>query len=145
MKAYQITVDGRTYQVEIEDLNASPIVVRVDGQAFSVTVSQEGAVAAVAPASLPKPAPIPATQAPPAGPVSVPAASEQVMVAPMPGTIVEIKVKPGDTVAYGDEIGVLEAMKMKSLLRAPRAGTIAEVRVVAGQSVAYGDVLVVFA
>ena len=45
----------------------------------------------------------------------------------MPGTILEVKVRAGDTVAYGDEIGVLEAMKMKSSLRAERAGTIAEV------------------
>lgn len=141
---YQITVDGRTYQVEIEDLNASPIIVRVDGQTFAVTVGQEATKAAGAPVPA-MPTPVPAAQVPQASPTAVPSASEEIMICPMPGTIVEIKVKPGDTVAYGDEIGVLEAMKMKSLLRAPRAGTIAEVRVVPGQSVAYGDVLVVFA
>lgn len=144
MKSYQITVDGRIYQVEIEDLSASPIIVRVNGQTFAVTVGQEETKATGAPAPV-TPTPAPTVQAPQASPVAVPTTSEKAMICPMPGTIVEIKVKPGDTVAYGDEIGVLEAMKMKSLLRAPRAGTIAEVRVVPGQSVAYGDVLVVFA
>ncbi len=132
VKTYQLTIDGHTYQVEIENLEPSPITVRVDGETFAVTVGREqaGPVAAAAPAARPS---------------AAPSSTSRTMIAPMPGTILEMKVKPGDTVAFGDEIGVLEAMKMKSVLKAERAGAIAEVRVVAGQSVAYGDVLMVFA
>lgn len=136
VKTYQLTIDGKTYQVEIEDPNAAPITVRVDGQSYTVTVGQGEATSAA-------PAPAPTVVAA-AAPAAAPSATGKAMIAPMPGTILEMKVKPGDTVAFGAEIGVLEAMKMKSVLKAERAGTIAEVRVSAGQSVAYGDVLVVF-
>lgn len=135
---YQLTVDGRTYQIEIGDLDASPILVRVDGQVYTVEAAA-GQVSA-SPASA-----VPAVTAPAAGgPVAAAPASGQKMIAPMPGTILQMMVKPGDTVAFGDQVGVLEAMKMKSVLRAEQAGTVAEVRVSAGQSVAHGDVLVVF-
>ncbi len=62
----------------------------------------------------------------------------------MPGVILEMRVKPGDRVQVGDEVGILEAMKMKSSLRTEVAGTVSQVRVTAGQTVAHGDVLVVF-
>lgn len=140
MKTYKLSVDGRTYQVEIENLDANPILVKVDGRAFAVTTERAGQPA-IASAE--------ATTAPtPAGPALVAAAAPTAataMVVPMPGTILEVKVRPGDTVKYGDEIAVLEAMKMKSFLRAERDGTIAEVRVTPGQSVAHGDILIIFA
>ena len=137
---YQLTVDGRTYRVELDDLDASPILVRVDGHVYAVDVGGGEAPAAQA-------QPVAAVPVPGAGsPVATAApAAGQKMIAPMPGTILQMMVKPGDTVAFGDHIGVLEAMKMKTVLRAERAGTVAEVRVVGGQSVAHGDVLLVFA
>jgi biotin carboxyl carrier protein len=63
----------------------------------------------------------------------------------MPGTILEVNVKAGDTVQRGQQIAVLDAMKMHNLIGAPRAGTIAEVCVTAGQAVGHGDVIVRFA
>jgi biotin carboxyl carrier protein len=63
----------------------------------------------------------------------------------MPGTILDIRVQPGDEVAFQQELCSLEAMKMKNSIRSPRAGRIAEVRVAEGQTVAYGDVLFTFA
>jgi biotin carboxyl carrier protein len=62
----------------------------------------------------------------------------------MPGVILSIAVKPGDSVARGQPLLVLEAMKMKNPIKSPREGTVSEVRVSAGQSVGYGDVLVTF-
>jgi biotin carboxyl carrier protein len=62
----------------------------------------------------------------------------------MPGVILEIAVKPGDTVARGQQVAVLEAMKMNNSIRSPRAGTVAEVCVGAGQAVGHGDAILRF-
>ena len=64
--------------------------------------------------------------------------------APMPGVILEVNVKPGDTVTRGQQVAILDAMKMHNVIGAPRAGTIAEVFVSAGQSVNHGDAIVSF-
>jgi biotin carboxyl carrier protein len=63
----------------------------------------------------------------------------------MPGVILEVHVKAGDHVDRGQQIAVLEAMKMHNLIGAPRAGTIAEVCVAPGQAVGHGDALVRYA
>jgi glutaconyl-CoA/methylmalonyl-CoA decarboxylase subunit gamma len=146
MKTYDLTIDGQTYRVEIDDLDAAPISVRVDGQPFAVTRAQAQAAAPQPQASVPATAaPVPVRAAAPAPRPAAAQSGAKSIIAPMPGTILEVKVRAGDIVAYGDEIGVLEAMKMESMLRAERAGTISEVHVNAGQSVSYGDALVTFA
>jgi biotin carboxyl carrier protein len=63
----------------------------------------------------------------------------------MPGSIVSVAVQPGDQVELGQDLCVLDAMKMNNRIRAPRAGTIAQVHVGPGQQVQYGDPLVTFA
>jgi acetyl-CoA carboxylase biotin carboxyl carrier protein len=63
--------------------------------------------------------------------------------APMPGKILEIKAKAGDTVKEDDELVVLEAMKMENLIYAPASGTIKEIKVAAGQNVVTGQVILV--
>jgi acetyl-CoA/propionyl-CoA carboxylase, biotin carboxylase, biotin carboxyl carrier protein len=70
--------------------------------------------------------------------------NENAVVSPMHGVVVEIKVKPNDTVEPGTLVAVLEAMKMMNEIRSPRAGTIAAVKVAAGQTVEMGAVLVTF-
>ena len=67
----------------------------------------------------------------------------QTLVAPLPGWIVHVAVKPGDRVEKGDTLLVIEAMKMENEYKAGSSGTVAEVRVEAGQAVNGGDVLVV--
>ena len=62
----------------------------------------------------------------------------------MPGDIVQILVKPGDHVCIGQELCVLEAMKMKNILRSSRDGVVESIEVTLGQSVKFGDVLVRF-
>jgi biotin carboxyl carrier protein len=69
----------------------------------------------------------------------------QTLVAPLPGRITHVAVRPGDAVERGDPLLVIEAMKMENEFRAGAAGTVAEVRVAAGQPVNAGDVLVVIA
>ena len=129
MKKYTITVNGTAYEVEVEDMG--------------------GAVASAPKAAAPKAAPAPdaapapkaaAAPAPAAKPVAAGAAT---ISAPMPGKVLEVKVKVGDAVKAGDVIMVLEAMKMQNEIMAPADGTISDVRVSAGQTVGTGDVMIV--
>ena len=62
----------------------------------------------------------------------------------MPGTILEVNVKAGDTVTRGQQVAILDAMKMHNVIGAPRAGTVAEVYVTAGQAVNHGDAIIKF-
>jgi biotin carboxyl carrier protein len=154
MRIYRITVNGKTYQVKLDDPNASPVSVRVDGKPFEVYVEWEGVddEATVTPEiRLPQPnEPLPAPSAKPPRNVSQPhireddAAATATLTAPMPGTILSIAVGEGDRLQRGQDICVLEAMKMKNSIKSPREGTIAEVMVSAGATVAYGDPLVRF-
>jgi biotin carboxyl carrier protein len=68
-----------------------------------------------------------------------------VLRAPMPGAILRIAVVAGARVQRGQDIAVLEAMKMENIIRAPHAGTIVEVCVQAGQQLAHGDPIVTYA
>jgi acetyl-CoA/propionyl-CoA carboxylase biotin carboxyl carrier protein len=72
------------------------------------------------------------------------ATSENAVVAPMHGVVVEVKVKPNEPVEPGTLIAVIEAMKMMNEIRSPRAGTVAEVKVSAGQTIETGAILVTF-
>ena len=98
------------------------------GHAYHVRVSPEGAVESVASA----PATLPAPSA--AGP-------ERPVPAPLAGTVVQVKVKPGDSVSRGDVVLVLEAMKMETEVRSPEAGRVLSVPVKAGDGVQVGETL----
>jgi biotin carboxyl carrier protein len=73
------------------------------------------------------------------------AGGAEIIAAPMPGTILEVKVQAGDQIARGQLLMILEAMKMENEILAPHDGTVAEVRAVKGASVNAGDPLVVLA
>ncbi len=140
----KVIVNGKPYEIEIDNINASPMTVIVNGQAYEVTLDTEQAQSARAVSATPaRPA-----AAAPARPVksAAPAASGSgdSMVAPMPGVIMDIAVKPGDKVAIGQQLCALEAMKMKNAIRSPREVTIASVEVQEGQRVNYGDLLFKF-
>lgn len=112
------------------------LTVTVNGVAYNVTVEENtnGAAPAAAPATAPAPAPA-AAPAAPAAAGSVP------VNAPMPGTILDIKVKAGAAVKAGDVVMILEAMKMENEISAPQDGTIASIDVRKGDTVNSGDVL----
>ena len=117
MKKYNITVNGNTYEVLVEEADAST----------PVTYS-----APAAPVAAPKAAPK----------AAAPVAGGAVKVsAPMPGTILAVKVSAGQQVKKGDVICVLEAMKMENDIPAPQDGVIASINVQKGASVNAGDVL----
>ena len=118
MKKYNITVNGNTYEVYVEEADAS------------------SAPVAAPVASTPAPAAKPA--APKAAPV---AAGANKVTAPMPGTVLQVKVSQGQSVKKGDVICVLEAMKMENDIPAPCDGVIASINVQKGASVGAGDIL----
>ena len=126
MKKYNITVNGNSYEVMVEEVSADVAT----------------PVAAPAPAAAPKAA-APAPKAAPAAPKAQAGAAGAVKVtSPMPGTILEIKVSVGQAVKKGDVVCVLEAMKMENEIPAPEDGTVASVNIQKGASVNAGDLLV---
>ena len=135
---YIVRVADTSYEVEIEDIYARPVIARVDGQVFEVdpenaakpAVQQQGKEVKLVELSRQ-----PST--------STLATNE--LTAPLPGTVVEIFVKAGEQIESGQVILVIEAMKMKNSIRATRAGKISEVLVSAGETVAHKQVLVKFA
>lgn len=153
MPTFDVTIQGKKYHVEIPDPGASPLQVVVDGQAFDVEVAGTGMTVHPAPRpEAPPPAPEPPALPPmprlqvarpvaPAGANGIASGAHDI-TSPMPGTILSVAVKPGETVEAGQVVCVLEAMKMKNPIRAGFAGTVSDVAAVAGQNVAYGDVLV---
>ena len=119
------------------------LIVTVNGVAYNVTVEEgTGApVAAAAPVAAPAAAPAPtAAPAPAAAPAG--AAGAVSVTAPMPGNILDVKVKVGDSVKAGDTLLILEAMKMENEISAPQDGTIASVNVRKGDVVNSGDLLI---
>lgn len=138
---FKITVDDRTFEVEVGDLHSRPILATVDGDTFEVWPQDEirsQAVTATVKAQAPA-----VRKTASNGVMSADAGSS--VYAPIPGVIVSVAVQPGDTVAVGQELCVLEAMKMKNAIRATQAGQIAAVRVSPGQHVKHRDVLMEYA
>ena len=127
MKKYNIMVNGNTYEVEVDEVGGapSPVPVRVPAQAPAPTAP---AVAPAAPAQAPAAA-------------SAPAASGETLniESPMPGTIMDVRKKPGDAVAAEECVLILEAMKMENEIVAPRAGVIGVIAVSKGTPVNAGD------
>lgn len=125
---YTAIVNGKTYEVEI---------IR-SGSSRSIGHSAPAASAFVpAAAQAPAVAPIAAAPAP-----AAPAASGSDITSPMPGTVLDVMVKPGDAVAAGQIVVMLEAMKMEIEVRADNAGTVSGVAVKKGDTVDSGMVLV---
>ena len=122
MRKFVINVNGKSYDVEVEEIkNGQPVAAPV--------------VSAPAPAAAPA---APAAAAPKAS-----GAQGSIKIeAPMPGTVLKINVKVGDAVAEAQSVAVLEAMKMENDIVAPKAGTIASINVNTGDSVNTGDVLI---
>ncbi len=117
-------------------------IINVNGNSYEVEVEEVGGVATSAPvAAAPKAAPAPAPKAAPA-PAAAPPAGATTVSAPMPGSIVSVKVKVGDTVNEGDVLCILEAMKMENEIMAPQAGKVVAISANQGASVNTGDPLV---
>lgn len=152
-----VTIDNQTYEVEIDNLYARPVHATIEGETFEVYPELWGSQRPVrrtesAPppqtALPPTPPASPARQAAPPPTRTAPAPTSgdgNTVNAPIPGVIVAIEVAPGDQVGAGDTLLILEAMKMKNIIRAPRDGAIEQVAVQVGQHVRHNDLLVTLA
>ncbi len=143
---HTVEVAGRRFTVEVGDLSARPIVAEVDGQRFEVWPADTPTVAGVtsiAPAAAPR-APV-AGSASSARVVSPSTADTRSVPAPLPGVVGAVHVQPGSQVVVGQELVMIEAMKMKNTIRAPRAGRIETVLVSVGQRVQHGEPLLRYA
>ena len=123
-------------KVQTNDAGEEIYTVEVEGKSYTVAVTDGGDVSAIAAAGS-------SAVSAPAGP-AVTTGGEPV-AAPLAGMVVKILVQPGQQVAEGESIAILEAMKMETSVSAPAAGQIVEVRAKSGDSVAVGDVLVTLA
>lgn len=125
--------------VQTNEAGEEVYTVEVEGKSYTVTVANGGDVSAIA-------SDVDSAAAPSAGSAAPVAATGGSPVnAPLAGTVVKVLVKPGQAVAEGESIIILEAMKMETSVSAPAAGTIVEVRVQGGDSCTVGDVLVTLA
>ena len=123
MRKFNITVNGNTYEVDVEEIGG------VQTSAPVAAPVQAAPVAAPAPkAAAPAPTPAPA--------------GAKTVAAPMPGTVVSVKVQPGNKVTKDTVVAILEAMKMENEIYAGVDGTVAGISAIAGASVNTGDAIV---
>jgi biotin carboxyl carrier protein len=142
---YQLVIGTNRYDVEIQSIREGVALVTVNTKSYEVAIENYAEVTAGEPA-----APAPAATAPPiaappraAAAAAAPAGNLGVILAPIPGLIMDVLVKVGDRVAAGQVVLTMEAMKMLNNIASSVAGVVREIRVQKGSEVSTGDVLVV--
>lgn len=139
MSDYVLSVNGREYRVRIAEITPQQAKVMVDDVEYTadlVSISRAPSPAPIAARSEPRSASAATRPAP-----AAPAGSHGNVRAPLPGLVLEIKVREGSTVKAGDPLVILEAMKMENVIPAPHNGTVRKVFVAGGDSVGEGDPL----
>ena len=132
----KVEIEGKVYNVSIKDVHSNPVLAEVDGKIYQVYPEVQGP--AVIPAVATQSAPVPvAAPAPTAG-------TGLTLNAPLPGVIVSIDVQAGQAVKTGQQVCMLEAMKMKNVIRSDRDGVIAQVNVNAGDLVKHNQPIFTF-
>ncbi len=132
---YKVTLNNRTYEVEVEE-----------GKAMLIDEYEAYAPAAPAPVAAAAPAPAAApVAAAPTAPAGAALAAGEVVKSPMPGNILKINVTQGQKVNEGDVLLILEAMKMENEIVATKSGTVAQIVTAKGAVVETGAPLVVIA
>ena len=137
MKEYKYKINGNEYNVAVEELEGNKASVTVNGKTYQVELDRPAKPAVTKPVARPAAAPA-AAPAPAATPAPRPAAGGAGIKAPLPGVVLDIKVKVGDTVSKGQTVAILEAMKMENNINADRDGKVVSINVEKGQSIAEG-------
>lgn len=134
MKSYQILINGKSFDVDVIPKKSGGVKV----------ANVQPSVPVPAPAPAPAAAPAPAPAAPKAAAPAAPAAAgEQVITAPLPGTVLKVNCKVGDAVQANTVLFVVEAMKMENEIFAGKPGTVKSVSVTQGQSLDTGTQMAV--
>ena len=136
MKEYKYKINGNEYNVAVEELEGNKASVTVNGKTYQVELDRPAKPVVTKPVARPAAAPAAAPVA--AAPAPRPAAGAAGIKAPLPGVILDIKVKVGDTVTKGQTVAILEAMKMENNINADREGQVVAINVEKGQSIAEG-------
>jgi glutaconyl-CoA/methylmalonyl-CoA decarboxylase subunit gamma len=141
MSEYVLKMGGREYRATVKELTPERATIEVNGKAYHLDLVQLGrrpvaAREAVRPAAPSAPAPVAAPRREASAP------GEGVVVAPMPGMVLSLKVREGEKVQAGQTLLLMEAMKMENAIAAPFAGTVTRVHVRDGDSIGEGDRLI---
>lgn len=140
MKEYKYKINGNSYNVTVGDLEENIVTVEVNGVPYKVELEKAPAAAKVVKAPRPSAAPRTESGAKVIAKPTVATGGASVK-APLPGVILSINVKVGDTVKASDTVMMLEAMKMENAIHAGRDGKVASINVAQGESVLEGAVL----
>lgn len=141
MKTYKFKINGNEYNVAINSVEGKNASVTVNGTDYQVELEE---APAAAPVQAPAAAPVQAAPSPAPAPAAAPAPSGagKAVTSPLPGVIIVVKVNVGDTVKAGQEVAVLEAMKMENSIEATHDGTVTAINVAKGDSVLEGAPIV---
>ena len=143
MKTYKFKINGKEYEVAINNVEGKNASVTVNGAEYQVELENAPAAAPVAaPVAA---APAAAAPAPAAAPAAKPSGAGKVVASPLPGVIIEVSVKEGQAVKAGQKVAVIEAMKMENEIAAECDGTITAIHVAKGDSVLEGADIVTIA
>lgn len=140
MKEYKYKINGNLYKVTVGDIQDKNVKVEVNGTSYTVELEKTAA---------PKIKPVVRTAAttpaapPPAVSRPVVAGSKSGIKSPLPGVILDIKVKEGDTVKRGQTLLILEAMKMENDIKSDRDGKVTSIKVSKGESILEGTDLII--
>ncbi|MBO4440934.1 acetyl-CoA carboxylase biotin carboxyl carrier protein subunit [bacterium] len=141
MKKYELTIQGKKFDVEIKDFAGTTAKVAVNDKTYDIDIAYKGGEPVAFTSAAPRPAgrpaaPVAAAAAPAAAPA--PAAGEaggNPVIAPMPGLIMKILVKVGDTVSAGQKVMTMEAMKMENDINTGNGGVVKAILVKEGDNV----------
>ncbi len=137
MKKYKFTISGDAYDVHIQDLEDNVATIEVNGTKYEVEIHAE-----VKQNKTPRLVRKPVVQQPGEGQIQKSAAGGQTIKAPLPGTILKISVKEGDEVKTGQNLMIMEAMKMENQVLAEKDGVISAIKVKEGDAVLQDDILI---
>jgi biotin carboxyl carrier protein len=138
MQKLNFNINGKHYEATVAEIEHNVAEVELNGKKYTVEVERSESV--VTPVAAPKPVAAAPVAAPAAAPKKV-AAGANSITAPLPGSVVSINVKVGDAVKAGQQVAVIEAMKMENEILAPADGTVKAIHASAGQAVQQGDAI----
>ena len=138
MKTYRFKINGNGYEVAINSVEGQTASVTVNGTPYTVELENAPAAPVQAVPVQAAPAQAAPVQAPAAAPTPAASGAGKAVTSPLPGVIIAVKVNVGDAVKAGQEVAVLEAMKMENSIEATHDGTVTAIHVAKGDSVLEG-------
>ncbi|MBN2175465.1 MAG: biotin/lipoyl-binding protein [Bacteroidales bacterium] len=138
MKKYKFKINGISYEVQIKDLEDNIARIEVNGTSYKVELEKE-----IRTSKTPKLIRKPIEQQPNEGHIIKQSSSGLYEVrSPLPGTILKVNISVGDSVVEGQNLIVMEAMKMENQVQSLKSGTVKKIKVKSGDTVMQDDILI---